>query len=354
VDESEVSKRAAELSALGASKGGTARAARLTADERRRIAQNAAKARWGEAILFAPYPGVIEIGDISIPCAVLEDETRILSQAAVLRVLGRNPEKSLRAHGDEDEVRPPFLAANNLQEFITDELRELLVPIRYRVAMDKQNNPSWGYRAALLPTICGVYMQAWKSGKLHKSQEDVAKFAGVLLEGLAHVGIEALVDEATGYQDIRQRNALAKLLEAYIDKALQPWVQTFPTDFYREMFRLRQLSWPQGSVQRPRYFGALTNDIVYKRLAPGVLEELKRVQDRDESGRPKHKLFQRLTMNVGYPALREHLGSVVTLMKVSKDWNDFRVKIDRIHPKYGETMTLPFDDDLDDDSGTGL
>lgn len=73
---------------------------------------------------------------------------------------------------------------------------------------------------------------------------------------------------------------------------------------------------------------------MYKRLAPGVLEELKRVQERDESGRPRHKLFQRLTLNVGYPALREHLGSVVTLMKVSKDWNDFRVKIDRIHPRY--------------------
>lgn len=163
-----------------------------------RIAQNAAKARWGGAIHFAPYPGVIEIGDISIPCAVLVDETRILSQVAVLRALGRNPEKSLRAHGEEAEVRPPFLAANNLQEFITDELRELLVPIRYRVAMDKQNNPSWCYRAALLPTICGVYMQAWRAGKLHKNQEDIAKFAGVLLEGLALVGIEALVDEATG------------------------------------------------------------------------------------------------------------------------------------------------------------
>jgi hypothetical protein len=350
----DVSKKAAELSALGASKGGTARAARLSADERRRIAQQAAKARWGEEIHFAPYPGEIVIGDIVIPCAVLEDETRVLSQAAVLRALGRNPEKSLRAYGEDAEVRPPFVAADNLQEFITDDLRETLNPIRYRVAGDRQNNPSWGYQARLLPLICGVYIQAWKNGKLHNTQEDVAKAAGVLLQGLAHVGIEALVDEATGYQDVRQKNALAKILEAYIDKVLQPWVQTFPTDFYKELFRLRNLDWPKGSVQRPRYFGALTNDIVYRRLAPGVLEELKRVQDRDDSGRPKHKLFQRLTTNVGYPKLREHLGSVVTLMKLSRNWGEFHILLDRIHPKYGETMPLPFDDDIRDDIGTGL
>ena len=31
-------------------------------------------------------------------------------------------------------------------------------------------------------------------------------------------------------------------------------------------------------MKRPQYFGVLTNDVVYKRLAPGVLEELKRVR----------------------------------------------------------------------------
>lgn len=346
-----VSEQASALSKRGASRGGTARAARLTADERREIAKRAAEARWGHGIRYAPYSGVLEIGDMSIACAVLEDGTRVLSQSTVLRALGRNPEKSRRAGPGSDELRAPFLSAGNLQPFITDELRELAEPIRYRAADDKQNNPSWGYRAEMLPLVCEVYLQAAEQKKLASNQREVAKAAGILVRGLARVGIAALVDEATGYQEARARDALAKILEAYIAKELQPWVRTFPADFYRELFRLRGLEFPRSEVKRPRYFGTLTNDIVYRRLAPGVLAELKRVQVRDDEGRPKHKLFQKLTTNVGYPKLREHLGSVVTLMKLSRSWDEFRNNLDKIHPRYGDTMLLPFEDD---DSGTGL
>ena len=155
------------------------------------------------------------------------------------------------------------------------------------------------------------------------------------------VGIIALVDEATGYQRDRANDALAKILEAFIAKELLPYIPTFPDDFYKEMFRLRGLDFP-GSVKRPQYFGMLTNDIVYKRLAPGVLAELKRVKM--ESGKDRDKLFQRLTSNRGYPKLREHLGSTVTAMKLSSHWDDFISKMDRLHPRYGETIQLPLDD----------
>lgn len=349
-----VSTEAAALSRLGASKGGAARAARLSPDERRQIAQRAAEARWGHTVHFAPYPGVIEIGDITISCAVLEDETRVLSQATVLRALGRHPEKSRRARGDSTDVRAPFLYGENLQPFVTPELQALAEPIRYRVAGERQHNPSWGYKAEMLPLVCEVYLEADEAGVLHPNQREVARAAALLVRGLARVGILALIDEATGYQDVRAKDALAKILEAYVAKELQPWVQTFPTDYYRQLFRLRGLDFPHSTVRRPRYFGCLTNDIVYKRIAPGVLEELKRVQRKDEHGRPRDKLFQRLTTNVGYPKLREHLGSVVTLMKLSKDWNDFRAKLEMIHPRIGDTMLLPFEDDERDDSTTGL
>src|SRR5439155_16246024 len=114
---------------------------------------------------------------------------------------------------------------------------------------------------------------------------------------LAHVGIIALVDEATGYQEVRTKDALAKILEAFIDKELQPWIRTFPADFYRELFRLRGLDYESENVKRPQYFGILTNNIVYERLAPGVLDELRVVTPKDEKGRRRHKFFQRLTTN---------------------------------------------------------
>jgi hypothetical protein len=39
-----------------------------------------------------------------------------------------------------------------------------------------------------------------------------------LLRGFARVGIIALVDEATGFQRDRTKDALSKILEAYIAK----------------------------------------------------------------------------------------------------------------------------------------
>jgi hypothetical protein len=148
-------------------------------------------------------------------------------------------------------------------------------------------------------------------------KKNLLKACDLLMRALAHVGIIALVDEATGYQRDRPATALAKILEAFIAKELQPWIGTFPPDYYEQLFRLRGLNYPQDTVQRPQYFGVLTNDIVYKRLAPGVLDELKKSIPRNEEGRPTVKYFQKLTSNVGYPKLREHLGAVVAIMKSS-------------------------------------
>ena len=75
---------------------------------------------------------------------------------------------------------------------------------------------------------------------------------------------------------------------------------------------------------------------------------------RDEAGRRKHKYFQRLPCNVGYPKLREHLGLIVTLMKLSNDWDDFMHKLDRIHPRVGDTIPLPFPNENGSDTGKGL
>ena len=165
------------------------------------------------------------------------------------------------------------------------------------------------------------------------------------MRGLAHTGIIALVDEATGYQADRARDALAKILEPFIDKELQPWVQTFPTDFYQETFRLRGLNYPFDTVKRPQYFGVLTNDVIYKRIAPGVLDELKRVTPRDDLARYKHRFFQRLTQNRGYPKLREHLGAVIAYMQTSADWGDFMSKLNRFKPRYEENYFLEHEDD---------
>jgi hypothetical protein len=60
----------------------------------------------------------------------------------------------------------------------------------------------------------------------------------------------------------------------------------------------------------------------------------------------KHPFTRWLTEDVGHPKFREHLASVTTIMKLSDVYDDFEVKLDRVHPRYDETLALPlFDKD---------
>ena len=156
---------------------------------------------------------------------------------------------------------------------------------------------------------------------------DIADACRLLSRGLTRVGIIGLVDEATGYQRERAADALAEILERIIAKELQPWVKTFPEEFYEHLFRLRGLSFPEYKVSRPQYFGHLTNDIIYKRLAPGVLEELRKMTPKTPSGRRQHHFFRRLTDDTGHPKLREHLSAVIAVMSLSDDYDDFIEKL---------------------------
>jgi hypothetical protein len=123
---------------------------------------------------------------------------------------------------------------------------------------------------------------------------------------------------------------------------------------YAQLFRLRGLTYSADSVKRPQYFGTITNDIVYKRLAPGVLDGLKKVIPKTEAGRRKAALSQALTKNVGYPKLREHLGATVAYITVSKDYLNFMEKRNKYRPRFGEQYVLPFDHEPEQDDAKGL
>jgi hypothetical protein len=128
--------------------------------------------------------------------------------------------------------------------------------------------------------ICSSAINFVLKAKSRARYERMIAAADLLVRALANVGIIALIDEATGFQREELLNALAKILEAFIATELRPYVRAFPIAFYDQLFRLRGLSFPKDAVQRPLYFGHLTNDIVYKRLAPNVLEELRKVTPR--------------------------------------------------------------------------
>lgn len=340
----------------GRAKGGVARRDALSPEQRSEIAKKAADARWDASSLpRATHEGAFQIGEAELACANLPSGQRVITQATFLRSLGRSrsPKAGTGVLSTVDEL-PFFLQADVLKPFITNELAESTRPIFYRA---KGGGKGVGYDATLLPKVAEVYLKYRDSclrekGALPARYEGIIAASDILMRGLAHVGIVALVDEATGFQKDRARDELATILQAFVAKELQPWVKAFPSDFYEQMFRLRGLPFPGNTVRRPQYFGHLTNDVIYRRLAPGVLKELKQRAEKDSDGRLKHKLHQQLTPDFGHPKLRDMVTSVTTIMKLSKEWPDFKEKLESVHPAYNVTLQLPFDDV--NDTGKGI
>jgi len=316
----------------GRAKGGVARAAALTPEKRREIALKAAAAKREMAKLpKATHHGTLEVGGTSLACFVLDDGRRVISGRGLTAAIG------MKGRG-QGAAR---ISSHKLIKHYENNKLSLAIetPIKFVGKSPKGDNmPSDGFEATVLQEVCEAILTARDMGLVATDQERrYAAQADVLMRGFARVGIIALVDEATGYQKDRARDALAKILEAYVAKELQPWVKTFPLDYYEQMCRLRGIPFPAEGNTYPPYFGTLTNNIVYDRLAPGLRKELKQQAAKDEK---KGRLHQRLTADIGHPKLREHLASVVTVMKLSNNYEDFANKLDHIHPKYGETLKL--------------
>jgi hypothetical protein len=97
-------------------------------------------------------------------------------------------------------------------------------------------------------------------------------------------------------------------------------------------------------MRLPQYFGHITNDLVYRRIAPGVLKALK--ERRSERGSPSNKLCWWTSDELGRPELLLHLGTVVGIMKLHTDYDQFHKQLDQVAPVYPEFPGL-FDDAKD-------
>ena len=316
--------------------GGKARAESLTPEQRSEIARHAVKARWEKSGKLKPVAQAthgspdrpLRIGNIDIPCYVLNDKRRVLVQRGMLTALAMSQGTAGKRGGDR---LASFIESKSLKTFVNKDLAEMINnPIRFQTPT---GNEAYGYEATILADICDTVLEARKHPGMNYQTRKIAEQCEILVRGFARVGIIALVDEATGYQDDRDRQALAKILEAFVAKELRKWVKTFPVDYYRELCRLWQVPF-SGNLKRPQFFGTLTNNLVYARLAPGVLAELRARNPLTENGYRKHKHFQWLTSDVGHPALREHLSAVVALMRASPNKEKFLEMVDLALPKY--------------------
>jgi len=95
--------------------------------------------------------------------------------------------------------------------------------------------------------------------------------------------------------------------------------------------------------------GNIVNDLVYARLAPGVLEELRKRNPVAEKGYREHKHFQHLTPDIGHPALTWHLHELIGMARpfsVGK-WERYYDLVNRTFPKINTTLLLTFNSEAE-------
>jgi hypothetical protein len=276
----------------------------------------------------------LRIGEIEIPCYVLEGGTRVLSGRGMQTALGLG-----QRHGS---LLRGFLGKKNIKPLLSDSLAMALFdPLRF-IRPGRGGKVAVGFEATVLADICDVLLRARKEGVLNPKQLLIAEQCEMLTRAFAKVGIIALVDEATGYQEVRDKFALQAILDKFLRKELAAWAKRFPDEFYQEMFRLRNWQWQPLNTKRPRQIGYYTSDLVYQRIAPGLLEELQKKNPKDEHGNRKAKHHQSLTDDVGLPALAQHIYAVMGFMRASTTWDQFYRMMERAYPRLNTTMLLPF------------
>nr|DAY33434.1 MAG TPA: P63C domain protein [Caudoviricetes sp.] len=290
------------------------------------------------------HEGVLNLGGISIPCYVLEDGTRVLS--------GRGMQEALKMVDEVEDGKQTagtrltrYLNQKSLKPFIyKDKEQDHFKPIICYKGTMKIN----GYEATILADICEAFLEARNIIELSTRQKIIADQCEILVRGFARVGITALVDEATGYQYERERDALQVILKAYINEELLKWQKTFPDMFYYEIFRLNKWDYTVKGIQkRPGVIGKWTNQLIYKQLPKGVLEELKNKTPKSIEGNYTARFFQSLTPDIGHPALTAQIYKVIALMNISNNWKEFRSNFVRMVNR--ENGQLEFDFDTEDD-----
>lgn len=275
------------------------------------------------------------INGIEIPCYVLEDGQRVIVQRGLYKALGLTRggvgEKYKEFGGGARLVR--FLDQNSLIPLFDGDLKAVLSsPIVFEV----NKTVHYGYEATLLQEITKQISKAYLKGKLSENQELIGKTAEILYDAFAATGIIALIDEVTGYQEVREKDALQKFLQRFLENEKGKWVKTFPDEFFEAIFRMKGWDWRMANKgKKPQVVGHYINDFVYSRLAPKILDELRTLNPKDDKGNRKGKHPQWISVDYGHPMLKEHLNLLVAFAQASGyNWTGFKRMVERSRPKF--------------------
>ena len=290
----------------------------------------------------------LKLGYLEIPCYVLEDGTRVFSGRGLQRAIGYESKSGqwMRSFCNMDGISAYMNAGDD------SIINRLSSPIKFqRIDAGGSQSSANGYEVTLLIDICSTVIDANRAGVFNN--DAIVRNADIIIRAVAKVGIIALVDEATGYQEDKKRakDELQQFLSQFISEEASKWVKTFNDSFFEMIYRMHGWNWTM-THKRPGVVGTWINDIVYERLAPVVLTELQKVNPKTGKGTQKDRHHQHLTEEVGRPKLKEHLAAVEALGRASGyDWTKFMQMLNAAFPKQYQQLALLFPVDVRVDIG---
>jgi len=266
---------------------------------------------------FAKWKGKLDLGGNELDCYVLGDGRRVVSSGSTTKAIANIERGSLQDYIGQKALNP-FI---NIEKILQETIR-FTIPGTQWVAI--------GITTEHFELICRGYVQALyqSAGSLTERQKEIAIRCAVLTAGLTRTGLDALVDEATGYQYERAEDALQVKLRAFIAEELRNWEKTFPDELWEEFGRLTNWSTPLQT--RPKWWGKLVTELIYDTLDPEVAAYLR--ENKPDKGIHWHR---QLTENVGVRALVSRCWEVVGL---AKSCNDIRELRDKVAEHYGHEI----------------
>lgn len=282
---------------------------------------------------------LLKIGERKIPCYVLEDGTAVLS--------GRGMQEALSLGQSHGSKLSTFLSKKELKPFIDNELAmDIKNPVKF-IRPGRGGITANGYKATVLTGICKVVSQAKRAGKFDDNpiMQSIANECEIVRDAFSDVGIIATIYEITGYETQKAYNAYQTFLEKFLLKEAAAYVQRFPIEFFELMCNLKGWPYKKGVTRYIPAMGHIINDVVYSRLAPNILKELKSLNPKI-NGKRKHKQHSFLTIDVGIPALNEHLIGVMALAKANSSWNRFYAQLSIAYPIYNNSQLYLFPPDV--------
>lgn len=289
--------------------------------------------------------GDLPIGGFIIRCYVLPDERRVVAANHFYMFFGINqarigPERLGKL------IDNPILQSNKMKSVC----RSIMSPLR---VADEQGTVTLCYEGELIVDFCRALLDLRRvEGALPAWARSYAEKAEIIISSIAKVGIAALIDEATGYQARRHREALQQLLDVFFKKEKYGvWTKRFPDWFYEEIFRLHDWKWESiKDTKRPPCVGRITKDIVYSRLEAGVIDELEKRNPLLPNGYRKVKHHQWLSDEIGHPVLDRHFYALRGLFRGHRTWKSFYHALQLAHPRKNEIIQLELDDYMGDES----